>query len=322
MTPQEKDRVRQFADTLNQPVTIELYKTNDHRSRPMEDFCLELQELVPAIAVRTSDEETGPLPSITIGARLRYRGRPSGTELDPFFEALSLSTARPAAPPEPLRSQLAHLQPAADILIYVSPLCRFCPGVLRQLLPLPFVSPAVYLTVVDGTEFEELAQKDNVRSVPTTILDQQYRWTGSFSTDQLSDALAQRDPAKAGRPTLERTILDGGAVELAHMMIDRNRIFPAFVELLVEETFSIRLAAMVTVEELAQNAPDLASAFIDPLWERFSETAEPVKGDILYLFGEIGSRRSLPYLETVLAETHHADVLEAANEALQKIKTA
>jgi alkyl hydroperoxide reductase subunit AhpF len=320
MTPQEKERIRQFDERLTQPVSVEFYKTEDPRSRQMEEFCSELNALASKIDVVTGDDDTGSLPSIGVGPRFRYRGLPSGTELDPFLEAISMAASDSAPLPEALKRRLSVLNPPADVLIYVSPFCHFCPGVLRQLLPMPFASPSVFLTVVDGAFFEELAQRDRIKAVPTTIVDQQYRWTGALSADQLGDALDQRDPAKAGRATLERSVLGGGAGDLARLMIDRNRIFPALAELLVEENFSLRLAAMVTMEELAQNAPELASAFIDPLWERFPEAAVPVKGDILYILGEIGSPRSLPYLEAVLNDAHHPDVLEAAHEAIEKIK--
>jgi hypothetical protein len=204
--------------------------------------------------------------------------------------------------------------------LYVATSCHFCPGVVRQLLPLPFVSTSVHLTVIDGMLFDELAQAEGIRSVPTTIMDQQYRWTGSLSTDQLVEAFQQRDPAQAGRATIERFVLEGGAVDLARMMVARGQIFPALLDLLADENFSVRLAAMVTMEEVVAKAPELAHEIIDPLWDKFDQVSEPVKGDILYVFGEIGARQSQPYLQSVLKGAHHPDVMEAAAEALEKIK--
>ena len=67
---------------------------------------------------------------------------------------------------------------------------------------------------------------------------------------------------------------------------------------------------------------EMAQEFIDPLWEKFPHVTETVKGDMLYMFGEIGARQSLPYLESVLSRPLHPDVLEAAEEAIEKIKTS
>ena len=55
-------------------------------------------------------------------------------------------------------------------------------------------------------------------------------------------------------------------------------------------------------------------------WEKFSAVSEPVQGDILYMLGEMGHPDARGAVESVLAGDYSADVKEAAEEALEKIK--
>jgi HEAT repeat protein len=103
------------------------------------------------------------------------------------------------------------------------------------------------------------------------------------------------------------------------MMLDAQKIFPAFYELLTHEKWPIRLGAMVVMEEIAAQAPGIAPEAIDPLWGRFEGVSDQVKGDILYLYGEIGDRKAIAWLEEVTAGKFNAEVKEAAKEALEKI---
>jgi HEAT repeat protein len=54
---------------------------------------------------------------------------------------------------------------------------------------------------------------------------------------------------------------------------------------------------------------------------RYSQSAESVKGDILYIFGELGSPQSLPHLRSFLAAEKNSEIREAAQEAVEKIES-
>ena len=72
------------------------------------------------------------------------------------------------------------------------------------------------------------------------------------------------------------------------------------------------------MEEIADQNPILASEVIDFLWDRFHRLSDQVKGDILYMFGEIKDRRAVSWLEDVLGGEYNEEVIEAAKEALEK----
>ena len=103
------------------------------------------------------------------------------------------------------------------------------------------------------------------------------------------------------------------------MMIKAQQIFPAFYDLLTHDKWPVRLGAMVAMEEIARQAPDLAENAIDPLWKRFEKAGHQIKGDILYLFGEIGAQREIPWLKEVVKGDYDDEIKEAAEEALEKL---
>jgi len=76
----------------------------------------------------------------------------------------------------------------------------------------------------------------------------------------------------------------------------------------------------VTLETIASEKPALAQKMVDPLWARFDAADEKVKGDILYLVGEIDTGGSIERLQSVLNRKmeYDAEIIEAAEEAIEK----
>jgi alkyl hydroperoxide reductase subunit AhpF len=301
-------------------VTIGMRLTDDPRSRDIEGFCDLLLRLVPKIKIRREEPTAASLPAILVGPGLSFCGVPSHNEMGPFIEALAFLNAGTADLPESIVGRLRHVRPPASVSVYVAPFCKFCPDVVCRLLPLPFAVDGLRMRIIDGVLFKDVAGEDRVRSVPTVILDNQYRWTGGVTLPQLCEAVESRDPTKLEKAALQRLVTEGGAHDLARMMLSSGRIFEAFLELLIEDNFTVRLAAMVTMEELAAVDLTLARQAIVPLWKQYPQSTESVKGDMLYIFGELKSPQCLPHLRSVLATEANSDIREAAQEALEKIE--
>jgi HEAT repeat protein len=179
----------------------------------------------------------------------------------------------------------------------------------------------IRLTVVDALHFPELAEKDSIQSVPTLILEDQFRWSGTFQIDEIVEVMANRDPSFLGPVSLEMMLKEGKAGQLADMMLAKVEIFPAFYALLIHSKWPVRLGAMVVMDELIEKNPDLAVQTQDYLLRSFKDVADTVKGDLLYMLGEMGRRQSIALLQSVLADKHNTEVKEAAREALDKVKS-
>ena len=128
-----------------------------------------------------------------------------------------------------------------------------------------------------------------------------------------------RDPSMLGPVSLEMMLKEGKAGELAAMMLEKGQIFSAFYDVLAHPKWPVRLGAMVVMEELIEADLDLAAQTLVPLWERFHKVDNRVKGDLVYLFGQLKRSESVPQLQAVLKGDYDSEVQEAAQEALDAI---
>ena len=308
-----RKRISEFQQTLTEKITIGFRPSDSPQSDELKAFCEEIASPGSRIEMKIESNEDGNLPSILIGTGLQYQAVPAGAELAPFLEALQLLIDPP--PPEILEA-VQPIEFPVDIKIFIAQKCGFCPGVVKQLLPLPFANQNIHLTIIDSFLFSEDSRERDVKSVPTVILDDQFRWTGSVPRKELLEAMLHRDPSTLNATILERMILDGNASHLAGMMMQAEKIFPAFLDLLLNEQFSIRLGAMAAMEEIAESAPDVGEQVVGPLLDRFGDLNDQIKGDVLYIFGELKTEKALPLIRQVVEGDYDSEVKEAARDAL------
>ncbi len=293
MTLNEEMQFRKAGREVPSGTVVRLRPTADERSLAMTEFCERMAKLLPHVSIARDEDAEKVYPSMLLPNGVHYRGIPTGTEVPPFIQALTGKIPPLGAR---LGARLAAGSPApAGVDLFVAPRCTFCPDAARQVMPLAASSRLIRVTVIDAALFPEIAREEVV------------------------DLLVARDPVIMGPAALEMLLKEGAARRLARMMADRNRIFPALMDVLCHEQWPVRLGAMVVVEELSAMAPDLGREAIDALWSRFELAGDQVKGDILFLCGEVGSSRIVPRIAAVLQRGVSAEVKEAAEEALAKL---
>jgi len=300
-------------------IVIDLVSTKDERSEAFQDFCNHLARIVPEIRIKTETEDEFTLPGIRI-ENIFYQAIPVDKELELFLNRLADSAFFARQLPVTVRGLLNRLGLPAPLKIYITPHCPFCPVTVKQLLCVAAASKFIKLTLIDGTLFPELANLDNIRSAPTVLLDDQYRWTGSIQIQEVVEMILNRDPSRLSATSLEDMLKDGEAVRVAEMMTASGKIFPALLDLMVHEKWPVRLGAMVAFETMAAHNQELAAQFVPLLWERFFQVKDVVKGDILYLLGQSGDGGAIAKLESILIGPYSDDVREAAADALEEIR--
>jgi thiol-disulfide isomerase/thioredoxin len=320
ITPAEEKEIKAWNRGLSAEKEVHLLLTDDKRSAQLEAFCEDLVRLASQVRIVRKEEEHLDIPAIGIGSRLRYHALPLGTELGPFLETLSDSDKPGFRLSPSLKKGLQAITVPAALSLFVAPRCPHCPVTARQILPLASAGEAIRLRVIDGVLFPEIAQAYHVRSVPTVVLDDQFRWTGTLKLEELMDVMTNRDPAQLSPSSLEGMLKEGDASQVAAMMLERQMIFPSFIDLLAHEKMFVRLGAMVVMETIIERNRALATQVVDPLWERFDEAGDRAQGDILYVLGETGNASLVPALENLLKGLLHHEVKEAAQEALEKIQ--
>lgn len=318
MTPNDQNLIRHWAAGLDTIPVIVLASADDDDGTQFESFCDRFKELAPTTVIKPAGDNPVPAPAIVVGphGNVAYQAIPAGRELDPFLEILAMNGAGTTAQTPTGANQLDRLDLPVLLKLYISPHCPHCPMVARQLLHLAASSSHIRLTIVDAEQFIENARQDQVRAVPTLILDDQFRWTGQVDTGEVIKMAINRDPAKMSADSLRQLIEAGQAPRVADMMVEHNKLFPALIDLIVDEKWPIRLGAMVTVEYLAADTPRLAGQLVAPLWERFENVGTPVQGDLTYLFGVINTDDAAHHLREIVAATKTDEVREAALEAL------
>ncbi|MHC1744371.1 MAG: thioredoxin family protein [Syntrophobacteraceae bacterium] len=321
ISDQDAASVRAWSARVSKDLKIHFRRTDDGRSGQLEAFLDELSALTPSLHIVVDDEgEEGP-PAIILKPNLSFQAVPAGLELGPFLDLLSA-----AAPPRPGESGLdgsplrLSIEWPAAIKLYISPHCPHCPGAVSRIAPLALENPDVFVTIIDGALFPELAEQDGVRSAPTVLLDESFRWTGAAPMEELSRALRERDPAQLSAESLKRMLKDGQAGRLAAMILECGRVFPEFQRLLDHPEWSVRLGAVVVMEDLAEENRELARRSLEPVWERFEQLDRSVRGDVVYLSGLVGTPEWVPRIEALLREDLNEEMREVVTEALESLR--
>ena len=322
LTSLEEKQIIKLNHQLSQDINIGLMASQHTSSKLFHEFCDGLTRLVPKIKISKVKADPQDPPQILIGNGLRYQAVPTGHELQPFLEALAVLESDSLKIAEPIKILLKKNKLPASLTIFIAPQCTFCPQMVRRLIPLPMTDENLQLTIIDGTLFPEMVQTLGIRSVPTLLLDDQFRWTGSVPLEELIDTINTRDPVSLKPASLESIIKEGGAGRLAAMMLEAEKLFPAFYDVLTHNKWPIRLGAMVVIEEIVAKNRNLAAEALIPLWDRFHKASVQIQGDILHVLGEIGDPRSASWLERVLSGNFDGEVKEAAREAAEKISNS
>jgi len=321
MTPEEEKVIADRFEDLSTEISITCNVSDDDRTDMFSAFCEMLSRPSPMVVVtyRKADEAKEP-PSIEINKRLIYHAIPEGPELAPFLDALSPVSGGPPPVHPDIEARLENLKSPCFLKLFIASECPFCPKMVQDLAPLTRKNELVKLTIIDGLLFPEMAEPLDIKSAPTLFLDDQMRWTGQTPLAEIADVMLNHDPVLLSAASIEGLLGDGRADLLAHMMLDRKMIFPNFYELLASEKWSVRLGAMVVMEEIIEQDRKLAGQCVEPLWEKFPHLNEQVQGDVVYILGEAGTDEIIPRLDAFLSDSFDGEIVEAVKEAIEAIR--
>ncbi|MCF8063270.1 MAG: thioredoxin family protein [Deltaproteobacteria bacterium] len=317
---ERNDELRRWGGALAGPVDIGLVRSTDRRTEPFAAFCEALHRAVPAVGVYEEEAEGDRLPAIRIGDSWTFHMVPEAKELAPFLDLLARVAAGDPGLPAGLAEKLRAVNVPSLIDLYVTTQCPNCPAVMNRIASFPLVNARIALRIVDGLLFPEMARKQAVRAVPTVLLSDGIRFTGQVRAEEVADGLLNGDPAQMGAEAFARMIHAGDAEGLAGMMIERGQVFPGVLDLVAGDLFSLRLGAMVAMETIGEQAPELALKALEPLWNRMEGADLSARGDIAYLIGELGDESWRPRLETLLTQTPEPELQDAIRDALESLE--
>jgi glutaredoxin len=318
MTSQDQNTLRQWAQGRTRVNgRVELAADDSPAARELNLFYRQLNQAAQFIPLKTTTDEAWRKPALIIGPHrnIAYQAVPQAMELPIFLEALSDDKSVPLLDEETARLADAITLPA-ELTLYIAPQCPHCPQAARQMVRMALACALLRLTIVDVELLPEQAQADQIRSVPTLLLEKQMRWTGVPDPKEVLSMCLNRDPAAISPSSLRMLLESGDAGRAAGMMIEHRAIFPALTDLLCDPRWSVRLGAMVTVEYLAEEDPPLAAQLAEPLRRRFDGLDEQAQGDITQVLGQIRTPESIDHLQQIVAGPYAEPVRQAAAEAL------
>jgi hypothetical protein len=310
--------IRSWHEKLSGEIMLKLILTEDKRSEAFAVFCDQLSGLASQVHITKKKSETEQKPVILVGPNIRYQAIPEGKELKPFLEVLTLLDAQNDSSGK-FNKAVEEINIPAELELFIVSHCGVCPHVVRQVASLAIANEMIRLAVIDVSLFHEKAQSEGIRSVPTVLLDGQYRWTGTIQLADIIEMLVNRDPAHLGASALRNIIEEGNAARVAELMLEQGLIFPSFLDLLIHEKWVVRLGAIAALETVIEKNGDIAAQVVDPLLERYPLVNDQVKGDILYIIGETGDQNITSELENIFKKSDNPELQETAREAVMKI---
>jgi hypothetical protein len=308
---------------LKGQVAIRLVLSEDRRSEQFESFCDELLAGAPIIGITRIRSRKVEPPALLLGDSLWFYAIPYGKELEPFLDALAITAGAGPDLPETHANCLKGIERELNFKIFISPQCHFCPNVVRQIAPIPLIHAQCSVKVIDAQMFPELAEPFNIKAVPTVMLNDNFRWTGQAPLDEILSVAGKDDPSRLEPEALKAMLKEGQASNVAQMMLESNQIFPGFLDLLRHPEWSVRLGALVAVEEIADANRGLARTILEPLWKSLADQDASVQGDIIYLIGELGQEDATVWtgrLQSLLQKVENNEqLLELVEETLSKL---
>ena len=320
MNEKEKIAIKKWHESLHEPIQLALILTESDQNILFNDYAAAFTQIAPAVEIKKEKKDTADPPSFRIGSNIFYYALPREKELNPFLEILSQTADQKFIETDDV-GDAEIIKIPAELYLFVALQCGFCPTAVRNLSRLALRNGLIRLSIIDATLFPEMTKENDVRSVPTVLLDKQFRWSGSFPMEDVIRMMVQRSPEQLSAGSIQNMLEDGAAGRVAEMMIDYGQIFPSFYDLLIHEKWPVRLGAMVVMETIAEENIDLAGTAAAPLMQRFEEAAPSVKGDVLHLLGIIGSPEIIHPLKSILPDSEDPELKDALQEAISAIKS-
>ena len=322
LSDEEKELVEAWNLSQTEDINIKYIKSGSKEDESIENFLSLLVKSAPHINIQKEQKGENRLPAIVINENIKYSAVPLSNELKPFLKALSQQNNHDinSELSQKVKTNLKKINIPIQLKLFAAEACPHCPVLVEDMIGVAYECKNIELNIIDPTIFTEEATANSVMSVPCLVLDDDFRWTGSVTMEEITDVLANRDSSTLKASNLRRILEDGKASWLTEQMIEKNLIFPEFIKLVIHEIWSVRLGAMVVIEELAEKNIELANTISSSLWDKFSTASIAVKGDILYALGEAGSFEDIVIIEKELKVMESEDLQEAAQDSLEAIK--
>ncbi len=314
LTPAEIDKIKEKLRELEGEVEIVIVPNDNWKD--FEDFAKILSESNDKISYRVEDREgliAKPAMVLRKNGRenIIYHAIPLREELEPFLKTLIMLSKG---------FELEEVRDlSAEIMVFVMPICPHCAKVVETVNSFAVANPKIKSIVIDASRFSDLMQKFDITSAPTTIINGEIKLTGYISKDELIEWL-KRASGDYKRDYLV-TLLNERRLDEIKEMIEKNpEDIRILAELLGHEEFLVRFGAMVVIEQIAKERPDVIKLAKDVIRNLLKHEDFRIREDVAMLLGSIGDESDVKFLEELLEE-EKKEVKDSAMEAIEEIRS-
>lgn len=219
---------------------------------------------------------------------------------------------------------LERLEQDTDILVFVAHGCPVCPHQVRSVATVALANPRVAVEIVDIAREQELAAHYEVRSVPTTVVDDELIMVGPMPAADLALRLVERQGPEAEKLVFGTLVESGRHAAAAERLAD-GRATEQFAHLWERSTPESRTGLMAVLDQAVLLNPEGLHALVPhmlagldgegPLTDDEARTA-----DTADLLGRIGHLDARPALDRLTGDAD-LDVAEAAQDAVAALDT-
>jgi glutaredoxin-like protein len=186
MDDETKAQVKELFGELKENVTIHLFVKEENCL-----YCNDTTDLVNLVAENSDKVSVAKhsiesemakqlgiehAPGIALEASKRYNikfyGIPAGHEFGALIGSIvDVSKGEAPLPPD-IIEDIASIDKAINIKVFVTPQCPYCPAMTRLAHQAAIINPLITSEMVESLEFQELATKYEVFGVPKTIFNE------------------------------------------------------------------------------------------------------------------------------------------------------
>ena len=326
LSEKELMQVQIASEKLARPVTIHV-----SANQALDNFGANLVNVGRQISgvtmnrILIQDDEDAPFPgkpSLTLSAddqkNIHYLAVPEGHEFGPFLDAVMWLGQGKEVPEGRLYEPLRNVTDPIDVLVLVASVCPHCPLAVRAVLGLAIYQPSIRVTIADALQFPDIVERFKVKSTPTTIVNGGLTIVGQINVLQLVESIVTQGQSTTLTEVL-RSMIESGRAEDAGALLCKKDKPEAILPLYKAPEFSLRMGALLAMEEALEEDPRSLDAIVPDLCNLLVHEEVGLRGDTAELLGKIGNPSAIPALSQAILDTD-SDVREAATEALERLK--
>ncbi len=261
-------------------------------------------------------------PALTLSydnkAKIHYLALPEGPEEAPFYDALNSLAKGDIYREAPLSQTLANLEQPAELLVFIAPTCPHCPQAVKVANQVALASPRVSVSIIDVQQFPKLAERFAVSSVPLTVLDNGFSFTGVVPGAKVGEHILNRG-SDGQRTEGFLNLIEGGRIAVAVKAMCKGSGLEPFLNSWEKSVTSQRIGLMMAVEEALEENEEALDRISTDLVPLLGAEDAALRGDTADLLGRIGLPMAVDHLKTLLNDPN-PDVAEIAQEAIEEIE--